>query len=81
MENEESESDLAGLRDAILHYLRNNPSAADSVEGIMNYWLPPAYGKVDAARVEQVLELLIAESLVKKISLLDGTVLYRRGES
>jgi len=81
VENGESESELADLRDVILNYLQRNPSAADSLEGVMNWWLPQAYENGDAARIEQALEQLVAEGLVKKISLLDGTVLYRRGES
>ena len=81
LDNDEPESELADLHDVILHYLQKNPNAADSLKGIMNWWLPPAYGKVDAAGVEQVLEQLIAEGWVKKISLLDGAVLYRRRES
>ena len=81
MDNDEPESELADLRDVILHYLQKNPSAADSLEGVMNWWLSPAYGKVDAARIEQALEQLIAEGLVRKTALVDGTVLYRQGKS
>lgn len=81
LDNDEPESELADLRDVILHYLQNNARAADSLEGIMNWWLPPTYGKVDAARVEKALEQLIAEGLVRKTGLVDGTVLYRRRES
>lgn len=76
---EYKKSDLAELHDAIVDYLQNNPNAADSLEGIMNYWLPQAYQKIDAARIEQILELLIDEALVRKIILADGTALYRQG--
>lgn len=81
VKNDGSETELASLRDGILHYLQNNSNAADSLEGIMNWWLPQTYKKGDAARVEQVLEQLIAEGLVKKTSLVDGTVLYSLGKS
>jgi hypothetical protein len=66
------------LRGEILLYLQNNPNAADSLEGIVNWWLPQIYHSVDAASVEQVLEKLIAEGQVKKSSLVDGTNLYSR---
>jgi Fe2+ or Zn2+ uptake regulation protein len=72
------ESDIAKVREAILHYLQNNANAADSLEGVMNWWLPPAYEKVDVAGVEQILEQLIVEGLVRKTSLVDGTILYRQ---
>lgn len=80
MEYDKSESDLAELHNVIVDYLKNNPNAADSLEGIMNYWLPLAYENGDAAKIEQVLEQLIAEGRVKKITLVGGTVLYRQGE-
>lgn len=66
------------LRGEILLYLQNNPNAADSLEGIVTWWLPQMYESVDAASVEQVLEQLIAEGRVKKLSLIDGTYLYSR---
>lgn len=76
---EYEKSDLAELHDVIVDYLRNNPNAADSLGGIMDYWLSQAYNKIDAARIEQILEQLIDEGLVRKIILADGTVLYRQG--
>jgi hypothetical protein len=81
MRNVEYEkSDLAELHDVIVDYLQNNPNAADSLEGIMNYWLPQAYQKIDAARIEQVLEQLIDEGQVRKIILADRSILFRQGE-
>ena len=77
---EYDQSDIAELHDVIVDYLQNNPNAADSVEGIMNCWLPQAYKNIDRARIEQVLEQLVAEGLVRKISLVDGTSLYSQGE-
>jgi len=66
-----SESDIVKVRDAILHYLQNNPYAGDSLEGVINWWLPQAYKKVDVSRIEQVLEQLVAMGSVRKISLVD----------
>lgn len=73
-----SEPEPLDLRGEILLYLQNNPNAADSLEGIVNWWLPQIYHSIDAASVEQVLEQLIAEGRVKKLSLIDGTNLYSR---
>ena len=80
MGNGESDLELANLRDVIQHYLMKNPNAADSLQGIMSWWLPFMYGKVEAARVKQVLEQLIAEGVVRKVTLVDGTILFRRRE-
>ena len=78
---EYDKSDLAELHDVIVDYLQINPNAADSLEGIMNCWLPQAYKQADAAIIEQALEQLIVEGRIRKITLVGGTVLYRQGES
>lgn len=78
MDNDESATDVDRLHNAILHYLRSNPYAADSLEGVMNWWLPKlGYEQVGAESVLQALEQLIAVGAVKKIPLVDGTILYR----
>ena len=81
VKNEESVTELENLRDGILQYLQDNINAADSLEGVMNWWLSQSYKKCSATKVEQVLEQLINEGLVRKTYLVDGTVLYSRGES
>lgn len=77
---EHEKSDISELHDVIVDYLQNNPNAADSLEGIINYWLPQTYQKIDKARVEQVLEQLIDEGQVRKVILADGSILFRQGE-
>lgn len=73
-----SESDITKVNQEILDYLQENPNAADSLKGVINWWLPQAYKKLDAASIEQVLEQLIGEGLVSKIELTDGTIIYRQ---
>lgn len=75
---EYEKSDLAELHDVIVDYLQNNPNAADSLEGIINYWLPQAYRKIDPARIEQTLEHLIDAGHVRKVVIAEGTVIYRK---
>lgn len=81
MEYDKLKSDLAELHNFIVHYLQNNPNAADSLEGIIDCWLPQMYKNVDAVKIEQALEQLIAEGLLRRITLVDGSILYRQGES
>ncbi|MBX3630979.1 MAG: hypothetical protein KF908_13960 [Nitrosomonas sp.] len=78
MKNDKPVPDRDQLQDAVLHYLRNNPNAADSLQGIINWWLPKqGYEKVGMESVYQALEQLIAAGVVEKVPLVDGTVLYR----
>lgn len=79
VDNEKSASDIKRLQNVILQYLRSNPDAADTLEGIMNWWLPKQrYEQVNVENVYQALEQLITEGEIKKVSLLDGTTLYKK---
>lgn len=77
---ENIESDMVNLRREIIRYLQKNPNAGDSLNGVMNWWIPSAYKKNNVAKIEQVLEQLITEGLVRKTSLVDGSILYRLGD-
>ncbi len=78
MKNNKPAPDIDHLQEAVLHYLRNNPNAADSLQGIINWWLPKqGYEKAGIENVYQALEQLIAAGVVEKVPLVDGTVLYR----
>jgi hypothetical protein len=65
-------------RTALLNYLQRNPSAADTLKGIVRWWLTDIKGKVSEEGVEYVLEKLITEGLIRKSMLADGTTLYSR---
>lgn len=61
MRNDESALVIDRLQNALLRYLQSNPDAADSLEGVMNWWLPKlGYEQVSAESVRQALERLIA---------------------
>ena len=77
---EDNESELACYRREIVDYLRKNPNAGDSLEGVMSWWLSSANKSVDALGIEDVLEQLITEGHVKKIHITGGTVLYRKND-
>lgn len=70
---------VARVRRVILEYLRDHANAADTREGITEWWLPIEQRAVDRAVVEQALEALVAEGQVEVAQLVDGTVLYRKG--
>lgn len=61
----------------ILSYLRDHPEAADSPEGIAQWWLPaPAYTATLEA-VHEALALLVADQRIARIDLADGRTLYQ----
>ncbi len=62
------EPDLARLSDEILCYLRAHPQAADTVDGIVGWWLPRQRYDEAVDRVQHALDKLVASG--------DGTVLY-----
>ena len=70
---------LARLRGAILRYLRAHPQAADTVAGIVAWWVPRHLHAEAVERVQAALDELVAQGWVEKITLIDGTVLYADG--
>lgn len=72
-------SQQAGLTppsDEILRYLRAHPQAADTVDGIVMWWLPRQRYEEAVDRVQYALDDLVTRGLVDRITLVDGTVLY-----
>lgn len=70
-------SDPSVLCQGILHYLRDHPSAADSLEGIASWWLPPSDFSTTQEAVQMALNLLVAEHRIARIDLADGQTLYQ----
>ena len=58
------EANVARVRSAILGYLDRHANAADTREGIIDWWLPIEQRALDRAVIEQALELLVAEGLL-----------------
>jgi hypothetical protein len=74
--SQQDELGLARLSDEILRYLRAHPQAADTVDGIVEWWLPRQRYDEAVDQVQLVLDELVARGLVDQITLVDGTVLY-----
>jgi hypothetical protein len=75
-----SSSGESNVVEEILSYLRNHPNAADTLDGILNWWLPRQRYETEQQRIEQALEYLVTQGLVSKKVLSDGTILYLRNE-
>jgi Fe2+ or Zn2+ uptake regulation protein len=60
----------------ILTYLRNHSGAADTFEGIIEWWLPRQRYEQSKEKIQKALDTLVAQGLVKKVYLSDGTTIY-----
>jgi hypothetical protein len=60
----------------VARYLRDNPLASDTAEGIAHWWLPA--GTTNGETLQQALSHLIALGAVEAVNASDGKVRYRR---
>ncbi len=64
------------LERSVLDYLRRHPQAADTLRGIVNWWLPQQRYESALQRIEHVLSRLVVEGRLHCNRLPDGEVLY-----
>ena len=65
------------LAEAIRRYLAAHPDAADSEQGVADWWLPVDRFETPLEEVRKALELLAQEGVVETQTLVDGRVIYR----
>ncbi len=73
-------SDPSVLCTGILQYLQDHPEAADSLEGITDWWLPPEKFSVTTKAVQEALDLLVSQHRIARIDLADGRTLFQSVE-
>ena len=66
------------VREALRRYLHEHPDAADTLVGIVQWWLPPSLRQVPPACVRGELAELVALDEVRCSILPDGTELFAR---
>lgn len=71
------EPDLRALGERVLDYLRKHPDAADSLDGVTDWWLAQPGFPVAPEAVREALALLVAEHRIACIDLADGRTLYQ----
>ena len=76
-EDREAGSSVKAITKEIVRYLNSHPSAADSLEGIADWWLPGECGDADKVTLRIALQELGRCGVVEAIELGDGTRLYR----
>jgi hypothetical protein len=68
---------VAALVQQLTAYLRDNPLACDTQEGIARWWLPPGPG-LDDQTLSRALEQMHQHGLIEQLPAADGRVRYRR---
>jgi hypothetical protein len=74
--HENDEGLVEAVATAIMDHLQSHPLAADSADGVARWWLGPAHASVTLAQVECALDRLVALQAMRRLSLMDGTILY-----
>ena len=69
---------ITEIQESVLGYLSEHPGAADSVDGIRNWWLYQRMARASVERVQRALDELEANGAIERATLHDGSVLYRR---
>lgn len=66
------------IEEAVLSFLDRHPQAADTLEGIAEWWLPQQRYVTAQARIEAVLQQLVNRGALQMRRLPDGTAIYTR---
>jgi hypothetical protein len=65
------------VKEMIWDYLKDNPDAADTLEGIVDWWIPQQELKTSATRIEAALAKLVAKKCLLAQPGGDGRLHYR----
>ena len=72
----EDDPDEAALVRALVSYVRINPLACDTADGICRWWLPPP--RVSQAKLLEALNWMKRHGLMEELIAADGRLRYRR---
>lgn len=76
----EPSSSTRALCQEITRYVQNHPEAADSLEGIVAWWLPDRDRRCTADHVQEALAQLVSEHRLVRLDLADGRTLYQSAD-
>jgi len=68
--------DLDTLAAEIVRYLRQNPRAADTLDGIHNWWLRDAGRHRPRELTQQAVDLLVALGVLRRVQLAGAECVY-----
>ena len=69
------------IESAVIGYLRSHPDAADTLDGIVQWWLPRQRYETERSRIAAVLARLVARGLLRVSGLPGGDALYALKDS
>jgi len=72
----EDETSRREVEAVLLAYLHRHPQAADTLEGIVSWWLPQQRYEVGSQRIERVLRDMVDSGTLRCERLPGGAVLY-----
>lgn len=72
----DDEAIVTGVAEEILCYLKTHPKAADTLDGVVHWWLLRQRYMRGLKQVQQALDELVEQGLVEKRSYADGTAIY-----
>jgi hypothetical protein len=73
-------SDIEEIARKIRRYLLDHPNAADSLEGIVHWWLVRQQVEFSTEKVKMALDYLVGNDLISKSTTVEGKVLYANGK-
>lgn len=65
------------ISEMVLNYLRRNPDAGDTLEGIVKWWMGFENIELSMKDVADVLEILIQKKAINVYVIADGTAFYK----
>jgi hypothetical protein len=71
---DEKREQISGI---ILDYLRMNPDAGDTLEGIAGWWVGLQQIEISVKEVANALDCLLKEGAIRTHTARDGTAIYR----
>ena len=69
---------LSDIQFQVLSYLENRPDAADTIDGIRQWWVLHQIAQLSRERVQTAVEQLVENELIERVTLNDGRHLFRR---
>lgn len=78
--NNEVSEDVLDVAKQIVNYLDENSNSADTIDGIVNWWLLRQRLQEEKTRVKNAVNYLYEEGLVEKRILADGRELLFRAK-
>ena len=73
----DEEQEYSVILKNINDYLATRPNAADTIEGILHWWVQRRQFEVSLKLVHRALEHLVDQGVLSKTSMPGGTIVYR----